>query len=71
MKESDTYQAIVEEGEVKARQEVLLEQGQKRFGAPAEKTAMSVRAITDLGRLKRLNDRLLDVSSWQELFGSS
>lgn len=71
MKESVTYQAIVEEGKIEARQEVLLELGAKRFGAPNEATEMAVRAITNLDRLRRLSDRLLEVSSWQELLGAS
>ena len=67
MKDSVTYQAIVEEGVVKARQEVLLQLGQERFGPPGEATEMAVRGITDPGRLARLIARLLRVSSWQEL----
>jgi hypothetical protein len=71
MKESVTYQAIVEEGKIEgkieARQEVLLELGQKRFGAPDKSTELAVRAITDLERLKHLSERLLEASTWQEL----
>lgn len=71
IKESDTYQAIIEEGKIAARQEVLLEQGNKRFGKPNKATELAVRAITDLDRLKQLNDRLLEVANWQELLGPS
>ena len=67
MKESATYQAIVEEGKIEARQEVLLELGNKRLGAPNKATEMAVRGITNLDRLKQMSDRLLEVSSWQEL----
>jgi hypothetical protein len=70
MKESVTYQAIVEEGKVEARQEVLLELGQKRFGPPNKTTESVVRAIRDLERLKQLSDRLLEASSWQELLNT-
>jgi hypothetical protein len=71
MKESVTYQAIVEQGRVEARQEVLLELGEKRFGPPGESTTAAIRATTDLDRLKQLSDRLLDASSWQELLGGA
>jgi hypothetical protein len=70
MKESVTYQAIVEEGKIESRQEVLLEFGQKLFGAPTEATVRTVWSIMDLDRLKRLSDRLLDVSSWEELLAT-
>ena len=69
MKDSVTYQAIVEEGEIKASQEVLLKLGGKRFGAASETITLAIRSITDLDRLEALIDRLLDASSWQQLLG--
>lgn len=70
MKESTMYQAIMEEGMVKDRQDVLLQQGRKKFGPPTPSIEMAVRGITDMERLTRLTDRVLDVSSWQELLAS-
>ena len=74
MKESVTYQAIVEEGKaegkVEARQEVLLQLGQRRFGMPNLAIEMTLRGITDRDRLARLIDALLDVSSWQALLAT-
>ncbi len=74
MKESVTYQAIVEEGEVKgkveARQEVLLQLGRKRLGMPDPSSETALRSITDPDRLTRLIDALLDVSSWDELLAT-
>lgn len=67
MKDSVTYQAIVEEGVTRGAQEVLLQQGRKKFGAPDEQTENTLRSITDLDRLKYLSERLLDVSTWAEL----
>jgi hypothetical protein len=67
IKESDTYQAIVEEGLVKGTQDVLLRQGRKEFGVPDEQTENALRGITDLDRLNYLGERLLDVSTWVEL----
>jgi len=70
-KDSDTYQAIVEEGKIQARQDVLFELGRKKFGPISPEIERRVRATTDLDRLAFLNERLLDVSSWQELLASS
>ncbi len=70
MRESVTYQAIVEEGKIQARQEVLLELGGKKFGPPDQDSERAVRSITDLDRLGFLSKRLLDVSSWQDLLAT-
>ncbi len=72
MKESVTYQAIVEEGVVKGRMEearrILFRQGEQRFGAPAGAAVRSrVESINSQEVLEGLTDRLLRVSSWQEL----
>lgn len=67
MKESVTYQAIVEEGVIRGAHEFLLRQGRKKFGAPDERTESTLRSITDLDRLNYLSERLLDVSTWAEL----
>lgn len=71
MKESVTYQAIIEEGRAKGvaqgMSKTLLRQGRKRFGPPSEATVAAIEAITDLNRLEALSERLLDVSSWDEL----
>jgi hypothetical protein len=46
-----------------------LRQGRKRFGPPDTATKTAIEAITDLARLETLTERLLDVTSWQELLG--
>jgi predicted transposase YdaD len=78
MRESDTYQAILDEGReegfVKGRKEgfiegiqrALLHQGRKRFGEPDDATRRALLVITDLDRLDRLTDRLLEVPTWQK-----
>lgn len=78
MKESVTYQAIVEEGRKEGielgRQEevrrILLRQGGKRFGPPSE----AVQSILDrmtLEALENLADHILNVESWTELLATS
>ncbi len=72
MKESSTYQAILAEGRTEGRtealQETLLRLGRQQFHSPpSEAVQDAIQAITDEGRLERMTDRLLIVSSWQEL----
>jgi predicted transposase YdaD len=67
MKESSTYQAILEEGQTAALQKTLLRQGRQRFGPPTEAVQASISAITEVERLERMTERLLVVSSWQDL----
>ena len=75
MKDSVTYQAIIEEGEamgeakgeIKGMRRTIFRQGQVRFGVPGEAIRAALNAITDLDRLERMSERLLTASSWQEL----
>jgi predicted transposase YdaD len=78
MKESSTYQAILAEGRAEGRAEgqavearkILLRQGTKRFGSPDARTQSAIEAISDVERLEQLTERLLDVSSWDELLAT-
>jgi hypothetical protein len=79
MKESSTYQAIIEEGRVEGREEgrvegrveearaILLRQGTKRFGPPTPQAQAALEAIIAIDRLELLSERLLDVESRHEL----
>jgi predicted transposase YdaD len=79
MRDSVTYQAILDEGRVEGRaegraagrveeaREMLLELGSRRLGAPDARVHASLTAIDDHARLRRLASRLLDVASWDEL----
>jgi predicted transposase YdaD len=78
MKESVTYQAIIEEGKIEgkiegmieARHEILLGLGRKRFGPPSPANQEALQAINDVDRLDRLVERLLDASNWEELLAT-
>lgn len=81
MKESSTYQAILEEG----RQEGLMEgrnegavaeakkvlrlQGDDAFGIPDSRTAATIERINDLPQLEDLLRRLPGETSWEGLLG--
>jgi hypothetical protein len=73
MKESSTYQAILEEGRgqgaVAEAKKVLRLQGNKVFGAPDARTSAAIERINDLAQLEDLLERLPATSSWQELLG--
>jgi hypothetical protein len=67
MHESDTYLAILDEGQVKARREDILEAGEDRLGPSDEAVRTQLSSITDLARLKRMHRRALKAASWQEI----
>ena len=75
MKESTTYQAILEEGEARGKAEgrveearrMLLRIGRKRLGEPSEGVRAAIESIVEQERAEILGERLLDVVSWDEL----
>lgn len=78
IEDSSAYQIILEkgraqgekEGAMKELHETILHLGHKRFGQPEAATQAALTAITDLERLKRLRERLLEAGSWQELLAT-
>jgi hypothetical protein len=74
MHESDTFQAILDEGEergcLKGAKKVIMMQGRIRFGEPDDAVQAYLAAINDLGRLEALAARLIQVSCWQELLAT-
>ncbi len=74
MKESSTYQFILEEGrqegEVRHAQRTLLRQGRQKFGPPVAADEAALLAITDLDRLDRMTDRILQAADWNDLLGT-
>jgi predicted transposase YdaD len=71
MRESSTYQAILEEGRevgrVEGARSLLLHLGTRKLGAPDAGTAARLSQIDDLDTLERLSDALLTASSWAEI----
>jgi hypothetical protein len=67
IEESSVYQGIFSEGATKKARDILLRQGRKRLGPPDERVRAEIEGLTDLDRLDHLLDRILDVSSWEEL----
>jgi predicted transposase YdaD len=75
IEESSVYQGILRKGEAKGRVEeartILLRQGRRKLGPPEERVEARVASLTDLAILHALQDRVSDVSTWDELLGSS
>jgi hypothetical protein len=67
MRESDTYQAILDEGRVEGARRMILLQGRIRFGPPTRSIKARLAAITDIDRLERQAVHLLNASSWKEV----
>jgi hypothetical protein len=55
------------EGEVEQARRILLGLGRKKLGEPDERVLGLVAGISDLDRLDLLLDRLLEVTTWDEL----
>ncbi len=79
MKESATYQAILEEGreqgeakgEIRGVISTLFRIGRRRYGEPSFEVQAKIKAINDLEKLTALTDRLDLVENWSELLGES
>jgi hypothetical protein len=80
MKQSSTYQEIVEEGveigiekgRAAAKQDDLILLGTKRFDQPPDaEVAARIRAITDPDRLDTILLRILDARDWNDLLAES
>jgi hypothetical protein len=67
MHESDTFLAILEEGQEKATRSAILAVGEERLGSPDESMIAQLNLITDLDRLKRMIRRAAKATSWQEI----
>lgn len=71
MRESVTYQAILDEGRVEELHRTILRQGHERFGEATEATRQQIETITNLDMLEELTVRLLHVATWVELLSAS
>jgi predicted transposase YdaD len=57
----------IAEGRIEDARENLLRLGSKKLGPPVAKVEAEIAALADLDRLHDLIDRILDVSTWDEL----
>jgi hypothetical protein len=75
MRDSVTYQAILdegrEEGQIQLAHKTLLRQGTRRFHEPSEEIRLRIEALANIEKLENLLDRVIEVQSWEELFTGS
>jgi predicted transposase YdaD len=75
MKESAMYELILEEGlekgKIEEARQVVRRLGERRLGPMSPAIQARIEAISDLGRLHSLQDRVLEVSSWDELMAEA
>lgn len=69
LKESVTYQAIIEEGEAKEARKIMLLLGRDQFGKPSADVQAALDALADVNRLEELTLRMKHAASWHELLG--
>jgi hypothetical protein len=67
MRESSTYQMILDEGRIEGAQRLLLGLGREKFGEPDAAMRRVLTQINDLDRLDRMNKQVLKASTWDEL----
>ena len=67
MEESDTFLAIVEQGEAKGIKKSILRAGHARLGSPDPSLKSQLESINDIERLDRMMDSALNGANWQEI----
>jgi hypothetical protein len=67
MHESDTYLAIIHEGQEKCARDDILIVGEERLVSPTESIREQLSAVTDLPRLKPMVRRAVKAASWEEI----
>jgi hypothetical protein len=67
MHESDTYLAILDEGQEKSTRDDILIVGEERIGAADDAVRSQLNTVTDLARLKRMVRRAAKAATWAEI----
>lgn len=67
MHESDTYLAIIDEGQEKCARDGILLIGEDRISPPENSIRAALRNISDVDRLKRMLRRSAKAKTWQEI----
>jgi hypothetical protein len=67
MYESDTFLAIIEEGQEKHAKKAILLVGEKRLGPADDAVKARLAGISDLDRLDRMLLQAVTATGWQEV----
>lgn len=71
MRESSTYQAILNEGREEAARAMVLRLGRRHLGEPAEQVLTTIENLQPKARLEQMFDKILDVKTWEELLADA
>jgi hypothetical protein len=71
MQESDTYLAILDEGQEKYARKAVMLVGQERLGPPPEEIKTRLEGIADLERLDRMLCRALKAANWDDILATA
>lgn len=67
MEESDTFLAIIDQGQERFAKKAVRLIGEDKLGPPEEAIKLQLDSITDLERLERMIHRALKAASWEEI----
>lgn len=70
MRESSTYQYILQEGRLEEARKLILKLGTKRFGPPGRTVELLINEIDELERLEGVFERMPDATGWDDLFSA-
>jgi hypothetical protein len=70
MRDSTTYMGVIDEGREIQLKADIRKIGVRRYGGIDDTTSTKLQGITDLERLERIFDRLLDAPDWEDLLGT-
>jgi hypothetical protein len=70
MHESDTYLAILDEGQEKYAKKAVLLVGEERLSPPDESVKARLEGVTDLERLGRMILRAVTAANWEEILST-
>ena len=71
LRESSFYKLVHEEGRMDEVRRMILSQGRRKFGASPPAIEATLEGITEQAKLEALADRLIDVSSWEDLLAGA
>ncbi len=69
MRESVTYENVLEEGRIEGERRIVALLAMQRFGPPDDASRAWLEAIDDIDRLEGLGDRVLTATGWDDLLG--
>jgi hypothetical protein len=67
MEDSTTYQYILEQGALKWGRDLLVKLGASRLGVPTDEVKAAIQELEDLSRLERMELRVNNAASWNDV----